>query len=200
MDWQLQSSLTPDGVKIVAGLDEAGRGPLFGSVYAAAVILPDGYVPEGLDDSKKLSEKKREKLYDIIKSDAVAYGIGICTPQEIDEINILNAAMLAMKRAVENMNIKPEFLMVDGNTLRGFEQPAVAVIGGDRKIPAIAAASILAKVERDRYCMQMDEKYPEYGLKSHKGYPTKAHYEAILKYGISPLHRKSFLKKLFENQ
>ena len=108
--------------------------------------------------------------------------------------------MLAMKRAVENMNIKPEFLMVDGNTLRGFEQPAVAVIGGDRKIPAIAAASILAKVERDRYCMEMDKIYPQYSLASHKGYPTKAHYEAILKYGISPLHRKSFLKKLFENQ
>lgn len=197
MTWDLQNEYTPDGAILVAGLDEAGRGPLFGSVYAAAVILPDGYIPEGLDDSKKLTEKKREKLYDIIIENAVSYGIGICTPSEIDEINILNAAMLAMKRAVDNMKTKPEFLLVDGNVLRGFEQPAKAVVGGDAKIPAIAAASILAKVSRDRYCLEMDEKYPMYGLKKHKGYPTKAHYDAILKYGPTPLHRMSFLKKLY---
>lgn len=197
MTWDLQNEYTPDDAILVAGLDEAGRGPLFGSVYAAAVILPDGYIPEGLDDSKKLTEKKREKLYDIIIENAVSYGIGICTPSEIDEINILNAAMLAMKRAVNNMKTKPEFLLVDGNVLRGFEQPAKAVVGGDAKIPAIAAASILAKVSRDRYCLEMDEKYPMYGLKKHKGYPTKAHYDAILKYGPTPLHRMSFLKKLY---
>ena len=196
MDFEIQSQLVPQGVSIIAGLDEAGRGPLFGNVYAASVILPDGYIPEGLDDSKKLTEKKREKLYDIIIENAVSYGIGFCTPEEIDEINILNAAMLAMKRAVDNMEIKPQFLLVDGNTLRGFEQPAAAVVGGDRKIPAIAAASILAKVTRDRYCMEMDKVYPEYGLAGHKGYPTKAHYDAILQHGITPLHRKSFLKKL----
>ena len=196
MDYQLQNELTPSGITLVAGLDEAGRGPLFGSVYAAAVILPDGYIPEGLDDSKKLTEKKREKLYDIIIRDALSYGIGICTPEEIDEINILNAAMLAMKRAVGNMSVKPQYLFVDGNTLRGFEQPAKAVVGGDRKLPCIAAASILAKVSRDRYCMEMDKIYPEYGLAGHKGYPTKAHYDAIIKYGATPLHRKSFLKKL----
>lgn len=196
MDYQLQNELIPRGVTLAAGLDEAGRGPLFGSVYAAAVILPQGYIPEGLDDSKKLSEKKRERLYDIIIENAVSYGIGVCTPEEIDEINILNAAMLAMKRAVENMKITPEFLLVDGNTLRGFDIPAKAVVGGDRKIPAIAAASILAKVSRDRYCMEMDKIYPQYGLSSHKGYPTKAHYDAIIKNGATPLHRKSFLKKL----
>lgn len=199
MTWDLQNEYTPDGITLVAGLDEAGRGPLFGSVYAAAVILPDGYIPEGLDDSKKLTEKKREKLYDIIIENAVSYGIGICTPSEIDEINILNAAMLAMKRAVDNMKVKPEFLLVDGNVLRGFEQSAKAVVGGDAKIPAIAAASILAKVSRDRYCLEMDEKYPLYGLKNHKGYPTKAHYDAILKYGPTPLHRMSFLKKLYRD-
>lgn len=197
MTWDLQTELTPDGAALVAGLDEAGRGPLFGSVYAAAVILPDGYLPPGLDDSKKLSEKKREQLYDVIVENAVAYGIGVCTAQEIDEINILNAALLAMRRAVENMAVKPDFLLVDGNVLRGFEQSARAVVGGDRKIPSIAAASILAKVSRDRYCLEMDEKYPMYGLKKHKGYPTKQHYEAILKYGPTPHHRASFLKKLY---
>lgn len=197
MDFQLQTELTPDGITLVAGLDEAGRGPLFGSVYAAAVILPDGYIPEELNDSKKLSEKKREKLYDIIIENALSYGIGICTPSEIDEINILNAAMLAMKRAVDNMNIKPEFLLVDGNTLRGFEQPAKAVVGGDGKIPAIAAASVLAKVSRDRYCLEMAEKYPQYSLDKHKGYPTKEHYKAIMEHGPTPLHRMSFLKKLY---
>lgn len=200
MNWDIQHEFTPFGINIIAGLDEAGRGPLFGSVYAAAVILPDGYIPEGLNDSKKLSEKKREKLYDIIIENSISYGIGICTPDEIDEINILNAAMLAMKRAVDNMDIKPEFLLVDGNTLRGFEQPAKAVIGGDGKIPAIAAASVLAKVSRDRYCMEMAEKYPQYGLEKHKGYPTKAHYQAIMKYGPTPLHRMSFLKKLYPDE
>ena len=197
MDWELHNSLVPQGMSPVAGLDEAGRGPLFGAVYAAAVILPDGYELEGLDDSKKLTEKKREKLYDIIIRDAVSWGVGICTPEEIDSINILNAAMLAMKRAAENMAVKPGFLLVDGNTYRGFDLPGKAVIGGDAKIPSIAAASILAKVSRDRYCLEMDEKYPQYGLKKHKGYPTKDHYAAILEHGPSPLHRMSFLKKLY---
>ena len=161
------------------------------------MILPEGYIPEGLDDSKKLTEKKREKLYDIIIRDAVSWGIGICTPKEIDEINILNAALLAMKRAVENMAIQPEYLFVDGNVFRGFDIAGQSVVGGDAKIPQIAAASILAKVSRDRYCLEMDEKYPQYGLKKHKGYPTKEHYAAILENGPSPLHRMSFLKKLY---
>jgi len=197
MDFEIYKSLLPDGITQAAGLDEAGRGPLFGSVYAAAVILPDGYIPEGLDDSKKLTEKKRDKLYDIIVRDAVSWGVGICTPQEIDEINILNAALLAMKRAVENMSVKPQYLFVDGNVFRGFDIPGTAVVGGDAKVPQIAAASILAKVSRDRYCLEMDEKYPQYGLRKHKGYHTKEHYAAILENGPSPLHRMSFLKKLY---
>lgn len=197
MDWILQNELAPCPSALVAGLDEAGRGPLFGDVYAAAVILPSGYLPEGLNDSKKLTPKKREKLYDIIIQNAVSYGIGCCSAAEIDKINILNASMTAMKRAIENMTVKPDFLMVDGNTFRGFDQPGCWVIGGDAKIPSIAAASVIAKVTRDRYCEKMALEYPQYSLEKHKGYPTKAHYEAILKYGPTPHHRMSFLKKLY---
>ncbi|MBE6713241.1 MAG: ribonuclease HII [Ruminococcaceae bacterium] len=195
MDFEFELTLIPDNVEIVCGLDEAGRGPLAGPVYAGAVILPKGYIPEGLNDSKKLSEKKREALFDQITKNAVAWSYGIATPEEIDEINILNASMLAMKRAVEALALKPEFLLVDGNIARGFDQPALAVIKGDAKSPSIAAASIIAKVLRDRACLEMDREYPEYGFAGHKGYPTKAHFQAIEKHGVSPIHRKSFLKK-----
>lgn len=195
MDFELELSLIPSGVKVVCGLDEAGRGPLAGPVYAGAVILPEGYVPEGLNDSKKLSEKKRDALFEQITQNALAWGFGTASPEEIDRINILNASMLAMKRAVESLGITPEFLLVDGNVARGFDQPAVPVIKGDAKSPSIAAASIIAKVLRDRECLNMDEAYPEYGFAAHKGYPTKAHFAAIEQHGVSPIHRKSFLKK-----
>ncbi len=195
MDYLIEKKLIPEGVQIVCGLDEAGRGPLAGPVFAGAVILPEGYLPGGLNDSKKLSEKKRELLFSQITEHAVAWGFGIATPEEIDEINILNASMLAMRRAVEALPLSPEFLLVDGNIARGFEQDSVPLIGGDAKSPSIAAASIIAKVLRDRECMKMDELYPQYGFAKHKGYPTKAHFEAVERYGLCPLHRKSFLKK-----
>lgn len=195
MNYDLELELIPEGIRTVCGLDEAGRGPLAGPVYAGAVILPEGYVPEGLNDSKKLSEKKRDALFEKITENALAWSFGTASPEEIDEINILNASMLAMKRAVEALSIKPEFLLVDGNFARGFDQPALAVIKGDAKSPSIAAASIIAKVLRDRECLKMDEEYPQYGFAGHKGYPTKAHFEAIEKHGVSPIHRKSFLKK-----
>lgn len=195
MDFTFEKSLIPDGVSMVCGLDEAGRGPLAGPVFAGAVILPEGYVPEGLNDSKKLSEKKREALFEEISKNAVAWAYGTASPEEIDEINILNASMLAMKRAVEKLAVKPDFLLVDGNIVRGFDIKAVPVIKGDAKSPSIAAASIVAKVLRDRECMEMDKAYPEYGFARHKGYPTKAHFDAVEKFGVSPIHRKSFLKK-----
>ncbi len=195
MDDKLELELIPEGVQIVCGLDEAGRGPLAGPVYAGAVILPKGYIPEGLNDSKKLSEKKRDALFEQITQNALAWGFGTASPQEIDEINILNASMLAMKRAVEMLDIPPQFLLVDGNVARGFDQPALAVIKGDARSPSIAAASIIAKVLRDRECLKMDEEYPQYGFATHKGYPTKAHFAAIEEHGVSPIHRKSFLKK-----
>jgi len=187
--------MIPEGVRVVCGLDEAGRGPLAGPVYAGAVILPEGYCPEGLNDSKKLSEKKREELFQMITKNALSWSFGVTTPEEIDEINILNASMLAMRRAVEGLRLTPEFLLVDGNVIRGFQQPAVAVVHGDAKIPCIAAASIIAKVLRDREMVKMAKIYPQYGFERHKGYPTAAHYKAIEEYGVLPVHRKSFLRK-----
>jgi len=195
VDFTFEKSLIPSDATFVCGLDEAGRGPLAGPVFAGAVILPEDYIPEGLNDSKKLSEKKREALFEEITKNAIAWGYGTASPEEIDEINILNASMLAMKRAVEMLSVKPDFLLVDGNIARGFDIKAVPVIKGDAKSPSIAAASIVAKVLRDRECMEMDRIYPEYGFAKHKGYPTKAHFEAVEKHGVSPIHRKSFLKK-----
>lgn len=195
MDDVLQKELTPEGARIVCGLDEAGRGPLAGPVFAGAVILPDGVIPEGLNDSKKLSEKKRDALFDEICRVAVAWSYGTSSPEEIDEINILNASLLAMRRAVEALSVKPDFLFIDGNVNRGFSIPSAAIVKGDGLIPCIAAASIVAKVLRDRHCREMDELYPGYGFAIHKGYPTKAHYEALKMLGPSPIHRKSFLKK-----
>jgi len=192
MDYSFETEAMAQGYSIVCGTDEAGRGPLAGSVYAAAVILPTGYEIEGLNDSKKLTEKKREKLFDIIIRDAVSYGIAEATAKEIDELNILNASLLAMRRAIAMLDPKPDFVLVDGNQTRGFTIPAKAIVKGDALSPSIAAASILAKVSRDRSCLELDRLYPEYGFAKHKGYPTKDHYEAIRLHGITPEHRQSF--------
>jgi ribonuclease HII len=185
-----------EGYTAICGCDEAGRGPLCGPVVAAAVILPRGLEIEGLNDSKKLTEKKREALFDVICEKAISYAIAEATPAEIDEINILNASMLAMRRAVEGLGVKADFALIDGNCSRGFEIPTETVVKGDAKSYSIAAASILAKVTRDRGCIELDKAYPEYGIAKHKGYPTKDHMDAVRKYGPSPIYRKSFLKFL----
>ena len=184
------------GYKYICGCDEAGRGPLCGPVVAAAVILPEGEIIEGLNDSKKLTEKKRERLYDEIIGRALAYGIAEASPAEIDEINILNASMLAMKRAIEAMEIKADFALIDGNHARGFDIPAQPIVKGDALSYSIAAASVLAKVTRDRGCIELDREYPEYGIAKHKGYPTKDHMDAVRAHGPAPIYRKSFLKFL----
>lgn len=181
----------------VAGVDEAGRGPLAGPVFAAAVILPRDVLIEGINDSKKLTEKKREELFDVIREKAVAYSIYSVDEKRIDDINILQATFEAMRGAVGELGIKPEFVLIDGDKTPGLDIPHKTVVKGDSKSMAIAAASILAKVSRDRYIVKMGEKYPGYGFHKHKGYGTKAHYEAIAELGISPIHRKSFLRKLF---
>ena len=185
-----------EGYKAICGVDEAGRGPLCGPVVAAAVILPLGLEIEGLNDSKKLSEKKREALFDVICEKALAYAIAEASPAEIDEINILNASMLAMRRAVEALEIPADFALIDGNCSREFNIPTETVVKGDAKSYSIAAASILAKVTRDRGCMELDREYPEYGIAKHKGYPTKDHMDAVREHGPAPIYRKSFLKFL----
>ena len=187
-----------EGYTAVCGCDEAGRGPLCGPVVAAAVILPLDVEIEGLNDSKKLTEKKRELLFDIIKEKALAYAIAEASPAEIDEINILNASMLAMRRAVDALQVKADFALIDGNCSRGFNIPTETVVKGDAKSASIAAASILAKVTRDRQCIELDRLYPEYGIAKHKGYPTKDHMNAVREHGPSPIHRRSFLKFLDE--
>ena len=188
------------GFTAVCGIDEAGRGPLAGPVVAAAVILPEDIQLPGVNDSKKITEKKREILFDFVKEHALAYGIGEASETEIDEINILQATFLAMRRAVEALQIPADYALVDGNRIQGLPVPAETVIGGDGKVLSIAAASIQAKVTRDRYMRDMAAQYPEYGFEKHKGYGTKAHYAAIEQYGICPLHRKTFLKKVLNHQ
>jgi len=183
--------------EVVCGCDEAGRGPLAGDVFAAAVVFDKDTVIEGINDSKKLTAKKREKLFDEIIEKALDFSIQCATVAEIEEINILNCAMLAMKRSVEAMKIKPNVCLIDGNKTPDLECDAIAVIKGDAQSQAIAAASILAKVARDRYMLQMAEKYPEWQFEKHKGYGTKLHYQMIDKYGESPIHRPSFLKKYY---
>ena len=177
--WSIESECRSEGYDIICGIDEAGRGPLCGPVCAAAVVLPFGLIIDGLNDSKKLSEKKREELFPVIKEKAVGYGIAFATPEEIDSINILNATFLAMKRAVEMLSFKPELALVDGNRIKGLDVPAKCIVKGDSKSASIAAASILAKVTRDRYMLEISEKYPQYNIKQHKGYPTKEHIEAV---------------------
>lgn len=189
---EYEKKLWDAGYEFVAGVDEAGRGPLAGPVYAAAVIFPKGLVIDGVNDSKKLTEKKREQLYDVIKENAIAYSIVSVDEKEIDEINILNAAMKAFKMALDELSQKADFALLDGNRAPQMDIPYEAVVKGDAKVQAIAAASILAKVERDRYITEMDKIYPQYGFAKHKGYPTKDHKEAVAKYGPSPIHRLTF--------
>lgn len=179
-------------VQFIAGVDEVGRGPLVGNVVTAAVILDPTNPIEGLKDSKKLSEKKRDALAEEIKQKALAWSIGYATPEEIDELNILHATMLAMQRAVQGLKITPEFVFVDGNRIPELPMPAQAVVKGDDRVSEISAASILAKVARDAEMYALDEKHPEYGFAKHKGYPTKLHFEKLAEYGILPEHRKSF--------
>ena len=192
--WEIESELP---FELICGVDEAGRGPLAGPVCAAAVILPKGLVIPGLNDSKKLSDKRRRELFPIIQQEAVSFGIAFASQEEIDEINILQATFLAMRRAMEQLNPQPEFALIDGNRETDFGVPCKTVIKGDSLSANIAAASVLAKVTRDNWMMEAAEKYPGYGFEIHKGYGTKAHYAALEKLGPCPTHRRSFLKKLY---
>ena len=193
----MERSLHAEGLALVCGADEAGRGPLAGPVYAAAVILPENCDLPGLDDSKKLTEKKREALFDVIKDQAVSWGVASASVEEIEEMNILSAALLAMDRAIAQLDPKPRLALIDGNTVKGISVPARNVIGGDGKCACIAAASVLAKVSRDRFMRELAAQYPQYGFEKHKGYGTKAHYEAVDRYGLCPAHRPSFFKKYY---
>ena len=192
--WEIEDSLN---LRLICGVDEAGRGPLAGPVCAAAVILPEHLEIPGLTDSKKLSDKKRRELFPIIQEQAVAYGIGLASEAEIDEINILQATFLAMRRALDQLSVKPEIALIDGNRETDFGLPVKTVVKGDSLSTNIAAASVLAKVTRDNIMVELAETYPEYGFEIHKGYGTKAHYEALRQYGPCPIHRKTFLKKFY---
>ncbi len=197
--WTRQLELS-EGLAPVCGVDEAGRGPLAGPVCAAAVILPEGLVIEGLNDSKKLTEKKREALYERIVSEAVSYGIAFAEVEEIEQSDILSAALLAMNRAMAQLDPQPALALIDGNTTRSIAVNARSVIGGDGLCASIAAASVLAKVTRDRLMVSLAEKYPQYGFAKHKGYGTKAHYAAIAEYGPCEIHRRSFLRKFYADR
>ncbi len=200
MDWlYFENEALNKGFKNICGVDEAGRGPLAGPVCAAAVILRPGQIIEGVNDSKKLSEKKREALFEIITKEALSYSIAFADVEEIEELNILNATMLAMKRAVENLPVKSDYALIDGNRLPPLNINCEYIVKGDAKSMSIAASSILAKVSRDRLCYEYAEKYPEYGFDKHKGYGTKLHTEAIKEYGPCEIHRMSFLKKILNN-
>ncbi len=197
---ETETRLHDQGYRLIAGVDEAGRGPLAGPVYAAAVILPENVRLDGINDSKKLSEKKREELFEEIIQIAVDYAIYPVDETVIDRINILNATHVAMNGAVNSLKTAPDYVIIDGNSIKGMELPHETLVKGDAKSISIAAASILAKVSRDRYITEMAKKYPEYGFEKHKGYGTKAHTDAILKHGICPIHRRTFLKKLLGEQ
>ena len=193
VNFDIENEYAQKGFKAICGVDEAGRGPLAGPVYAAAVILPLNCDIPGLNDSKKLSEKKREQLFDVVKEKALAYGIGVASEKEIDEINILQATFLAMRRAVASLEIKPDFVMIDGNQKPNTGIDEITVVKGDAKSMSIAAASVLAKV---RFMLEMAEKYPEYEFEKHKGYGTKLHYEKLAEFGPSEIHRRTFIKKI----
>ena len=195
--WEIEYSHFSRGVSLICGVDEAGRGPLAGPVCAAAVILPQGIQIPGLNDSKKLTDKKRRELFPIIKEKAIAYGIAFATHNEIDEMNILQATYLAMERAIEKLSVRPELALIDGNRSKDFGIPVETVVKGDSLSANIAAASVLAKVTRDDYMLEMAEAYPQYGFEVHKGYGTRLHYEKIAEYGVCPIHRFTFLKKLY---
>ena len=194
--WELENELFDSGIGVICGVDEAGRGPLAGPVCAAACILPRGLEIEGLNDSKKLTEKRRDALYDVIKEQAVSYGIAFASVEEIEELNILGATYLAMNRAIAQLSVTPDLALIDGNRNAGIEMPSQTVVKGDSKCADIAAASILAKVTRDRYMLELDKEYPMYGFGKHKGYGTKDHYAAIREHGMCSSHRPSFLKKM----
>ena len=194
--WELENEIYAEGFSLICGVDEAGRGPLAGPVYAAAVILPRDAVIDGLNDSKKLTEKKRDALFDVITERALTYGIASASVEEIEEFNILNATFLAMNRAVAKLDPAPELALIDGNRNTGIAMPSRCSVQGDSRCADIAAASILAKVSRDRYMLNLAEKYPQYHFEQHKGYGTKLHYEALREYGPSPEHRPSFLRKM----
>lgn len=196
VDYSIENEYFKQGYNIICGIDEAGRGPLAGPVFAAAVIFKNGTIIDGLDDSKKLSEKKRDRLFDVIKEKATAYSIASADEKEIDEINILNATFLAMKRAVAGLPFKPELALIDGNREPHTGVEEITVIKGDGKSVSIAAASVLAKVSRDRFMLEKAKEYPQYMFEKHKGYGTRLHYEKLLEYGMSPIHRKTFLKNL----
>ena len=196
MTYEYENLYKSQGFSVVCGVDEAGRGPLAGPVFAAAVILPDGLEDIGLNDSKKLTEKKRDELFSIIKEKATAWSVASADEKEIDALNILNATFLAMKRAVDGLAIRPDIALVDGNRRPHTGIKEKTIIKGDAKSVSIAAASVLAKVSRDRFMLELDKQYPDYRFAKHKGYPTALHYEMIKKYGISPVHRMSFLKTL----
>lgn len=195
--WEIEKTWADRGFHAICGIDEAGRGPLAGPVCAAAVILPEGLEIPGLNDSKKLTDKKRRELFPIIEEQALAYGIGWASQEEIDDINILQATFLAMSRAVEQLNIRPDLALVDGNRAPTLDLPVETVVKGDSLSASIAAASVLAKVSRDDLMLRMAEEYPGYGFEVHKGYGTKAHYEALRTFGPSPIHRRTFLKKFY---
>ena len=196
LEYSLESEWSEKGFSAICGVDEAGRGPLCGPVFAAACILPIGLVLEGLNDSKKLTPKKRELLFEKIKENALAWSIASASVKEIDSLNILEANLLAMRRAIEGLQIKADLALIDGNVARDFPIAAKAVIHGDAISPSIAAASILAKVARDRDCLELDRQYPQYGIAKHKGYGTKQHMDALRTYGPSPIHRKQFIRFL----
>lgn len=195
--WEIEQSYYAQGITCICGVDEAGRGPLAGPVCAAAVILPANLDIPGLNDSKKLSDKRRRELYPVIMEQAIAYGIGLADHQEIDEINILQATFLAMERAMQNLSVKPELALIDGNREKDFGLPVKTIVHGDSLSASIAAASVLAKVTRDDIMLTMAEEYPGYGFEIHKGYGTKAHYQALAEKGPCPIHRMTFLKKLY---
>lgn len=194
--WEIERTCFERGIDLVCGCDEAGAGPLAGAVYAAAVILPAGLVIDGLNDSKQVSPKMRDELFEVIKSESVSWAVATASEKEIDEINILNARLLAMDRAIHMLSPAPEYALIDGNRNKGISIPNEMVVKGDSRSASIAAASILAKVSRDRYMEEMARLYPQYGFEKHKGYPTKRHYELLRQHGPCPIHRLTFLKKL----
>ena len=195
--WEIEDSFYDQGLQVICGVDEAGRGPLAGPVCAAAVILPRGLEIPGLNDSKKLSDKRRRELFPQIQKQALAFGIGFASEKEIDDINILQATFLAMERALAQLPVKPELVLIDGNREKDFGIPVKTVVKGDSLSANIAAASILAKVSRDDVMLEMAREYPQYGFEIHKGYGTKAHYDALRQFGPSPIHRQTFLKKFY---
>ena len=198
--WEIQNGYAAEGYQSICGVDEAGRGALAGPVCAAAVILPPGFEIPGLNDSKQLTDKKRRELFPVIKAQAIAWGIAMVDEKVIDEINILNATFQAMKEAIDQLSVRPDLALIDGNRVTDFGVPAIPIVKGDARVASIAAASILAKVARDEYMEKMDEVYPAYGFVVHKGYGTKRHYAAVDQYGLCPIHRKTFFRKYYEQK